>query len=504
VDRRHALLGVAQMYAADAAAIAAGIPGTRLMEAAGGAVADAAASRWRPCPVAILCGPGNNGGDGFVAARHLAEAGWPVRVGLLGDRAALAGDAAWAASGWSGPVEPAAPALLEGAGLVVDALFGAGLARPLAGSTADLVEGVRASGLPVVAVDVPSGVHGDSGQVLGTAAPAVLTVTFFRRKPGHLLLPGRMLCGEVVVADIGIPDGVLDAIGPALAANHPDLWLDALPVPRPDQHKYDRGHAVVWGGARMTGAARLAARAARRVGAGLLTVTCPPEAAAIYAAGDPGLIVEPAGTPSAFARYLADPRRNAVLVGPGAGTGPTTRTRTLAALGAAKSGGGAVVLDADALTAFAGRKEELFAGLTGRCVLTPHEGEFGRLFGDRLFDGPGDKVARTRRAAAEAGAVVLLKGADTVVAAPDGRAAICADAPPDLATAGSGDVLAGMVLGLLAQRMPAFEATLAAAWLHGEAARAVGPGLIAEDLPEALPTLLRGLRDAQARGAGPG
>lgn len=490
MDRRHVLLDVAQMYAADAAATAAGIPGTRLMEAAGRAVAEAVAARWRPCPVAVLCGPGNNGGDGFVAARRLAEAGWPVRVGLLGDRASLAGDAAWAASGWPGPVEPAAPSLLEGAGLAVDALFGAGLARPLAGAAAELVEALRASGLPVVAVDVPSGVHGDSGEVMGMAAPAVLTVTFFRRKPGHLLLPGRLPCGEIVVADIGIPDGVLDAIAPVLAGNHPDLWLDAFPVPRADQHKYDRGHAVVWSGARMTGAARLAARAARRVGAGLLTVVCPPEAAAIHAAGDPGLIVEAAGTPSSFARALADPRRNAVLIGPGAGTGPATRERALAALAT----GRAVVLDADALTVFAGSREDLFAALGRGCVLTPHEGEFGRL-----FDRSGDKVARTRRAAAEAGAVVLLKGADTVVAAPDGRAAICANAPPDLATGGSGDVLAGMVLGLLAQRMPAFEAALAAVWLHGESANAVGPGLIAEDLPDALPALLGRLREAGAK-----
>ncbi len=481
------LLSVAEMYRADALAMAGGVPGPVLMEAAGAAVVRAVRERWSPHPTAVLCGPGNNGGDGFVIARLLLEAGWPVRLALLGTRSALRGDAAVAAARWGGPVEAADPAILDGNPLVIDALFGAGLARPLDGMAKDIVEAM--AGLTVVAVDVPSGVHGDSGGVMGVAPQAALTVTFFRRKPGHLLLPGRALCGEVIVADIGIPDTVLDAIDPKTLENGPGLWRRRYPWPRLDAHKYARGHAVVLGGGRMTGAARLAARAALRAGAGLVTVACPPESFPIYAAGSPSVIVNPVEDDAAFAALLGDARKNAVLLGPGAGVGDSTRTRVLAALEAGKS----CVLDADALTSFAGRPEDLIGRLNGRCLLTPHEGEFARV-----FPGEGDKLSRARAAAAQCGAVVLLKGADTVVAAPDGRAVVNTNAPPDLATAGSGDVLAGLALGLVAQGMDAFDAACAAVWLHGEAAKAVGPGLIAEDLPDALPGLLKRLKAGEA------
>ncbi|WP_448187936.1 NAD(P)H-hydrate dehydratase [Azospirillum sp. sgz301742] len=479
----RALLTVAEMQRADLLAIAGGVPGPVLMENAGAAVAREIRARWAPRPVAVLCGPGNNGGDGFVVARLLAEAGWPVRLGLLGSRAALKGDAAQAARRWAGAVEPLGPSLLDGAPLVVDALFGAGLVRPLDGAARDLVEAM--AGLTVVAVDIPSGVHGDTGAVLGAAPAAALTVTFFRKKPGHLLLPGRLRCGETIVADIGIPGAVLDSIAPRQWENGPELWAARYPWPRAESHKYARGHAVVMGGGRMTGAGRLAARAALRAGAGLVTVACPPEAFAIYAAGSPSLIVEPAADDEAFAALLADARKNALLLGPGAGVGVHTRARVLTALDAGRD----CVLDADALTSFAGAPADLLDRLNSRCVLTPHEGEFARL-----FDVEGDKLARARAAAARCGAVVLLKGADTVIAAPDGRAALNANAPPELATAGAGDVLAGLILGLLAQGMDGFDAACAAAWLHGEAAAQVGPGLIAEDLPDALPAVLRRLR----------
>lgn len=481
----RALLTVAEMQRADSLAIAGGVPGPVLMENAGAAVAREIRVRWAPRPVAVLCGPGNNGGDGFVVARLLAEAGWPVRLGLLGEPAALKGDAAQAAQRWTGAVEPLGPRLLDGAPLVVDALFGAGLARPLDGAAKELVEAM--AGLTVVAVDVPSGVHGDTGAVLGAAPAAALTVTFFRRKPGHVLLPGRLRCGEAVVADIGIPEAVLDAIAPRQWENGPELWAARYPWPRAESHKYARGHAVVLGGGRMTGAGRLAARAALRVGAGLVSVACPPEAFALYAAGSPSLIVEPVADDATFAALLADPRKNAVLLGPGAGVGVHTRARVLAALDA----GTACVLDADALTSFAGAPDDLLDRVSSRCVLTPHEGEFARL-----FDAKGDKLTRARAAAVRCGAVVLLKGADTVIAAPDGRAVLNGNAPPELATAGAGDVLAGLILGLLAQGMDGFDAACAAAWLHGEAATQVGPGLIAEDLPDALPTVLRRLKVA--------
>jgi NAD(P)H-hydrate epimerase len=479
-----ALLTVAEMGRADALALAGGTPGLTLMEAAGAAVAGEVRRRWPRGPVVVLCGPGNNGGDGAVAARHLQAAGWPVRLALLGERAALHGDAAAAFARWTDDVAPLTPAVLDGAALAVDALFGAGLTRPLDGAARAVVEALNARRLPCLAVDLPSGVHGDTGQVLGAAPQATATVTFFRRKPGHLLLPGRALAGEVITADIGIPAAVLAEIGPTLFDNRPALWRDRLPWPRLDDHKYRRGHLLIAGGAVMTGAARLAARAARRIGAGLVSIVCTRASHAIYAADMPGTITAIADDDAAFAALLRDARRNALLIGPGHGVGPSTRARTIAGLAAGK----ACVIDADAMTVFADRPEDLFDAIRAPCLLTPHDGEFARLFPD-LQDLPG-KVERARQAAARARATVLLKGADTVIAAPDGRAAINANAPPTLATGGTGDVLAGMAAGLLAQGMPPFEAAAAAVWLHGDAAASVGYGLIAEDLPDRLPDAL--------------
>jgi NAD(P)H-hydrate epimerase len=407
-------------------------------------------------------------------------------LALLGARENLTGDAARHAALWDDEVLELSPDLVDSEELVIDALFGAGLSRPLEGPARAAIETAGATGGPLVAVDVPSGLSGDSGAVLGpVAARADLTVTFFRKKPGHLLLPGRTLCGEVVVADIGIPEGVLEQIAPRAMENGPELWLDSLPRRKLVDHKYCFGHAVVLGGATMTGAARLAARAALRVGAGLVSVACPPDVLPIYALASASLITEPLAREGDFAALLADRRKNAVLVGPGAGVNAETRGHALAALGAGKT----VVLDADALTVFAESPDDLFKAIKGPCVLTPHEGEFARLFPDLK----GDKLERTRAAAERSGATVLLKGADTVIARPDGLAAINANAPPSLAVAGAGDVLAGLVLGLLAQGMAPFEAATAAAWLHGAAAATRGPGLLAEDLPEALPRVLRQL-----------
>ena len=484
---QFALLTLEQMGRADAAAIAGGVPGVELMENAGRAVAEVVLARYRQRPVLVCCGPGNNGGDGFVAARYLAEAGWPVRLALLGDRQRLQGDAARHAALWHGQVLALEPSVLEDAALVIDALFGAGLDRPLEGAARSTVEQLNLQGLPVVAVDVPSGLSGDSGKIVGEVSiRAERTVTFFRKKPGHLLLPGRSLCGELAVADIGIIDSVLEDIAPQAWENGPTLWADCLPRRRLQDHKYRFGHAVVLGGAVMTGAGRLAARAALRVGAGLVTVASPREAAHIYALASPSLIVQPLDGPEDFTRLLEDARLNAVLVGPGNGVSPETRNHALEALG----GGRAVALDADALTVFQVNPELLFDAIDQPCVITPHEGEFARLFADL----EGDKVGRARAAAERAGATVLLKGADTVIAAPDARAVVNTNAPPELATAGTGDILAGLVVGLLAQGMAEFEAACAAAWLHGAAATVVGPGLIAEDLCEALPRVLRRLR----------
>jgi hydroxyethylthiazole kinase-like uncharacterized protein yjeF len=485
VLQRGEICSIAQMAAADAAAMAAGVPGGELMANAGAAVAEALTARFERMPTVVLCGPGNNGGDGFVVARRLARAGWPIRVALLGARQRLRGDAAAAAEAWHGVTLALEPAALEGAGLVVDALFGAGLARPIEGLARQMVEAVKTARLPVVAVDVPSGIDGDTGEVRGAAARAVLTVTFHRSKPGHLLLPGRVHVGELVVADIGIPDRIIATLGIRLWANRPQLWRRILPRRTAASHKYSHGHALVLGGGVATsGAGRMAARAALRAGAGLVTVICAEPALTVHAAQLTAVMVRPFADQAGFVRQLEDARRTAILLGPGAGVGAELRQRVVAALASGK----ACVLDADALTSFADRPRELFEAIRGPCLLTPHEGEF-----KRVFDLEGDKLTRARAAAAQSGAVVLLKGADTVVAAPDGRAIIQPDAPATLATAGSGDVLAGIALGLVAQGMPVFEAAAAAVWLHARAARCLGPGMIAEDLIETLPTALPAL-----------
>ena len=487
-----ALLGVAEMSRADAAAIAGGISGERLMQAAGAAVTEAITRRWEPCPTAVLCGPGNNGGDGFVVARLLAESGWPVRLMSMGRREALKGDAAIMAGRWGGAVEPLAETLPEPCALIVDGLFGAGLARPLEGVGLRAIEAVNRARLPCVCIDVPSGVDGDTGLVRGGAPQAALTVTFFRAKPGHYLLPGRALVGELVVAGIGTPAAVLADVGPRQWLNGPGLWRRRYPWPQPSDHKYSRGHAVVVGGADITGAARLAARGARRAGAGMVSLASPPEAATIYKQSLPGCIVRTVPDRAALEALVAEPRVRAALIGPGSGVTAETRDRTLGCLATGK----ACVIDADALSVFADAPDALFEAIEGPCLMTPHEGEFARLFGAGE-DGEG-KLARARAAAAASGAAVVFKGYDTVIAAADGRAAINHNAPPELATAGAGDVLAGFALGLLAQGMDPFDAACAAAWLQGAAAAEFGPGLLAEDLAETLPAVLRRLKDATA------
>jgi len=476
------VLTTAQMAAADAFAVTLGVPSLTLMENAGKAVADAIAARFKPCPVVVLCGPGNNGGDGFVVARLLDEAGFTVGVATDGGHK---GDAGLMAAQWSGETAALTPDALRGARLVVDGLFGAGLARPLEGAAAQMVEALN--DLPVVAIDLPSGVSGDTGQPLSAVyVRAVLTVTFFRKKPAHLLLPGRALCGEIVVADIGIP---ADAAATALQENGPAQWR--YPWPKDEGHKYGRGHClVVSGGPAATGAARLAARGALRIGAGLVSVASPPNAVMVNAAHLTAIMLKRFDGAAGLAALLDDRRLNAVVIGPALGIGGETREMAMAAL----TSGAAVVLDADALTSFKDDPDALFARLHDRCVLTPHDGEFDRLF-PGLREDAASKVEAVRAAAARAGCTVLLKGGDTVIAMPGGRAAINANAPAFLATAGAGDVLAGFIAGLLAQGMTAFDAACAGVWLHGAAATHFGPGLIAEDLPEALPAALRALRE---------
>ncbi len=474
------VLTVAQHGEADRLAVAAGVSIEALMEAAGRAVADAILQRYTPRPVIVLCGPGNNGGDGFVAARLLREAGWSVRVAELGESAGVAAEMR---AKWGAASETVSPQCLAGAELAVDALFGAGLSRPLEGAAEATVRAIAEQHLACVAVDVPSGLAGDTGVPLGLSARADLTVTFFRKKPAHLIYPGRKFCGEVVVADIGTPASVVGQLGVDTWENGPGLW--SLPEPAAETHKYGRGHAlVVSGGPLDTGAARLAAEGALRVGAGLVTIGGPPDSLPVLAAHVTEILLARLDSADDVARLLGERRRNVALIGPGNGVGARTADAVLAALRT----GAKCVLDADALTSFADRRDQLLQALRPGTVITPHDGEFARLFPEAAK--LGTRLARARAAAAESDAIVVLKGADTAVAHPSGRAVINTNAPPTSATAGSGDVLAGFIAGLRAQGMGAFEAAAAAVWLHGEAAQRVGPGLIASDLHRVVPRVL--------------
>ena len=492
------LLSVEEMYRADALTIEGGIPGTDLMEAAGCAVAVKAVQMCASGTIAILCGPGNNGGDGFVAAKVLADImareganHWDLKVGLLGDPSALQGDAKWALEQWravpGASISPIDDNLIANADLVIDAIFGAGLARPIEGDLARLIDRINAKDqCTVLSVDVPSGVDGNTGAVRGTSFSADRTVTFFRKKPGHALLPGRLLSGEVTIAQIGIQPDVLEQIRPQGFHNSPMLWRHCFPAISGDGHKYAKGHAlVVSGGLGKTGAARLAATAALRVGAGLVTVGAPFAAIPELAAQMTTVMVTEIDQTETLEQVLCDARKNAVAIGPGFGIGGVARDYAGVVLKTDR----ATVLDADALTSFEDEPNRLFSLCGKTTVLTPHMGEFARLFPD-LKEMPDGKLAAARSAAARSGAVVVVKGADTVIAAPDGRAAINDNAPKTLATAGAGDVLTGLILGLLAQDMPSWEAACAAVWIHGACAAHLGAGLIAEDLPWGVPDVL--------------
>jgi len=447
------ILTAAETRAAEAALFAAGISVDALMALAGAAVADAA---WRfagPVPTLVLCGPGNNGGDGYVVAAELKARGVSVRVAASGEPGTDAARAARAR--WGGPVETLADA--RPASLLIDGLFGTGLTRALAPEIAAALTRLAAAARHRVAIDLPSGVATDSGALFGEVPAFDITVALGALKPAHLLLPAAGRCGRVVVGDIGLDTGAatLRAIGrPRLAA------------PGPQDHKYSRGKVAVVAGA-MAGAAALAAGAAMRA-AGYVELIGGEQH------GSPRALVRRPWT----AKALDDPRIGAVVVGPGLGRDRAGRMRLDAALAAGKP----LVLDADALVLIGRSRHDRLAGH----VLTPHRGEFDRLFGA----GEGDRLARARAAAAQSRAIILLKGADSIVAHPDGRAAMAPIAPSWLASAGTGDVLAGIVGAMLAGGRAPFDAAQAALWLHADAARRAGPALIADDLAAHLPAAL--------------
>ncbi|ODT13489.1 MAG: bifunctional ADP-dependent (S)-NAD(P)H-hydrate dehydratase/NAD(P)H-hydrate epimerase [Mesorhizobium sp. SCN 65-12] len=498
------LLSPAEMAAADQLAVAEGpYDGIGLMRRAGAAVAAVVLSRYPQAKrVHVLCGPGNNGGDGYVVATLLARAGVDVSVWAEG-KPKPGSDAGLAADACGLPVKQLGECDPVAGDVVVDALYGAGLSKGISHDATKVASLCVAERVPVVSIDLPSGVSGASG-FAGACFQADVTVTFVRKKPGHLLLPGRERCGEIVVADIGIPDALVERLKVKTFENTPGLWLGDLRRPAIDTHKYRRGHVGVFsGGQSATGAARLSAMAAARSGAGAVTVLSPANAMQVNAAHLTSVMLRKVDSEPDLDEFLGERWPLAVVLGPGFGVGGKARDFVLQLLGRDKENGyrlgthvelGAIVLDAAGITSFRDVPDALFDAarrtLAPSLVMTPHEGEFARLFPDIAESKEQSKLAKARAAAARAYAVIVYKGADTVIAAPDGRAAINSNGAPWLATAGSGDVLSGIIAGLLAQETPPFEAACAGVWLHAEAGSRFGPGLIAEDLPQAIVPVL--------------
>lgn len=469
-----------EVRACEQRAVGAGASMQLLMERAGAACALMLDARYPAGRVVVLAGPGNNGGDAFVAARVLAAQGREVVLHELAPGGPRTAEVAAAAKAWTGAHAPLEDLRIEAGDVVLDGLFGAGLARALSGEAAFAVEQVNASGAKVVAIDVPSGVNGDAGAVSGAATRADVTVTFGAKKPAHVLQPAASLCGEVVVAEIGFGDFVETVGGGRLLENDPALWLPALKWPEATSHKHARGRlCVVSGGVAHTGAARLAAQAGLRSGAGVVTLLCSPSALMVVASSLTAVMC--ASFADAEALVALSERADSVVIGPAAGVNAATRANVKALARAGKR----LVLDADALSVFAGEAGALRDVLQREAVLTPHAGEFERLFPGVLAASRNHAEA-AREGARIAGCVVLLKGPDTMIAAPDGRAVVNTHATPFLATAGSGDVLAGIIGGLMAQGLSAFDAACAGTWMHGDAGRRAGPGMTAEDLDGSL------------------
>lgn len=519
------LLTADETRTVDRKAIESGIAGAQLMERAGTALfnlivrslsaatkADTDASDVKRAKIVIACGPGNNGGDGFVAARLLHADGWQVSVALNGARDQLNGDARLMADLYEGPLVALDPKAFTSADVIIDALFGSGLNRPFNHPYTDVIEAINTANKPVISVDIPSGVNADTGAVMGSAVHANITVTFVTRNPGHVLFPGRGLCGSVEIADIGIPDKILRALTPDSAINDIALWGRVWPQPMPTDHKYARGAAaIISGGLEQSGAARLAARGALRAGAGVVTILSPGSALLAHANHLNAIMVRKADSAEDIAAFLSDPRLTSLVVGPGLVSTPIDAQSLDKARGKVLScikSKARCILDADALTLFERDPQTLFSHLRADDIITPHSGEFARLFPDLATSQTSGQAAEqsklniAREAANRCGAIVVLKGADTIIASPAGQSAparlsVNVNAPADLATAGSGDVLAGFIAGLCATRlpdgtpMPAFEAACGGVWLHGACGQYAGRGLIAEDLPDALPAIFK-------------
>ena len=476
-----------EMNRADRLAAEQGVSGLWLMEQAGVGAAHYIKRLYPQRPkTLILCGPGNNGGDGYVIARHLRRQGWSVTIASAQSPDQLRGDAKINALQWRGRTIDLQGCQPPNYGLVIDALFGAGLSRSLSGDyKAALVE---AEATPLIAIDMPSGVNGSTGAVMGYAPEAVATITFCRKKPAHLLARAKPFCGAVHLVPIDIPDEVLADINPTIFENGPALWADHLPRLKPDSHKYSRGMGVIVSGPlAQTGAARLAARACLKSGAGLVKIACPASATFVLAGHETEVMIVPITEARQFDQLVNDSRLGALCIGPGLGQGDWPHQILEAALGRTCP----IVIDADAIRLLA-MAAPLRAKLSLQHILTPHEGEFEALMPGLLADSE-NRLEAARHGAKVLGAIMVLKGPDTIIAHPDGHAIINQSGTPWLATAGSGDVLAGAITGLLAQGMEPFEAAAAGVFLHGKAAEGAGPYLIASDLILNLPRGLQGI-----------
>lgn len=465
----------------------------KLMERAGQAIADIVLNDYRQCrKIAVLCGPGNNGGDGYMAAHILKSHGFEPTIFALGTPRA-GSDAEKAAALWGAKHLAfdnfSSPQDFD---VVIDALYGAGLDRPLEQSLQEKLKRLNESGIPVIAVDLPSGVFGQNGAIKGEAVKASKTVTFFRLKPGHVCYPGRLQCGEIRLADIGIPEKVLETIKPTRFINFLSLWLKNWPELDYDTHKYRRGHAVVFSGHQSsTGAARLAAHAAARSGAGLVTIVSPEDALLVHEMHLTSIMLKEMGSDTEILDFLENRKVRSVILGPAFGS--LERALSIIKIVLLKSKIFTLVLDADALTAMAGKGEEIFALIKQspvNVILTPHEGEFQRVFPSVAHMEDLSRIEKAAKAATVSGSVVVYKGADTIIASPDGRLAVNVNGTPFLATAGAGDVLSGIIGGLSAPKMLPFEAACAGAFLHARCAEHFGHGMIAEDIVSAIPLVL--------------
>ena len=477
------ILSASQMVKADSLTIENGISGETLMENAGVSVADFIKTKFSKRKTLILCGPGNNGGDGFVVARHLKESGWDVDLASMIDVRSYKKDALLMAKKWNGNTISFDNIQLKNYDLFIDAIFGTGLSKEISGLTASIINKTNKKNTDVVAIDIPSGVNSDNGEILGIAFKAKYTITFARKKIGHVIYPGKEKCGDIYIKDIDIAERHIKS---NIMENLPDLWLKGLPFPTEEQHKYDRGHSVISGGdIDSAGAAVLSAKAALVTGAGLVTVLCPNGATPLYASKLTAVMNKPIHSTDEFSSFIKGKKVTSVLLGPGNGVSERTKKFALEALKMKKR----CVLDADAISVFKDLPKELFNTIKSDVILTPHEGEFKRLFS---FEG--NKVEKTQKAAKISKCTIVLKGSDTVIASPDGRTAINTNAPPTLATAGSGDVLAGIISALLANGMDSFKAACAGVWIHSQAANLFGLGLTAEDISKQIPCVLSDIK----------